>query len=167
MTHTHTHTHTHIHTHTHTRFISLSRVNIYHSLTKENEMSLSQESVQTAHWCRCGGRMGLSPMVAVPDPRTSVWMVALQCLGLTLQLLRVAVTWFYCTSGTVCRLAGTLVSISGRQISVTPSFATLRLPFTGFIVTSRGAVERVCVLDCGWRQTLAVLLLGRSVAGFW
>ena len=48
-THTHTHIHTHTHTHTHTRFISLSRVNIYHSLTKENEMSLSQESVQTAH----------------------------------------------------------------------------------------------------------------------
>ena len=31
-----------------------------------------------------------------------------------MQLLRVAVTWFYCTSGTICRLAGTAVSISGK-----------------------------------------------------
>jgi hypothetical protein len=45
---------------------------------------------------------------------TYIWTVALQCLRLTLQLLRVAVTCLYCTSRTVCRLAGTLTSISGK-----------------------------------------------------
>jgi hypothetical protein len=45
---------------------------------------------------------------------TYIWTVALQCLSLTLQLLRVAVTCLYCTSRTVCGLAGTLISISGK-----------------------------------------------------
>jgi hypothetical protein len=78
--HTHTHHKHHIdtrRTHARARFISLSRVNIYHSLSKENEMSLSQESVQTAHWGRCDS-------LQWSQCRTHAnRMVALQCLRLT------------------------------------------------------------------------------------
>ena len=106
------HTYTHTHTHTHkfhflvtSKYLSFIIKRKRNVLITRKRTNCSMSSLRWAHATLSNGRSA---------GHRQIWMVALQCLRLTLQLLRVAVTWFYCTSGTVGRLAGTLISVSGK-----------------------------------------------------